>query len=192
VVMGMREEGHLEGHDIYLLAEYESPDTREIVRQCGVLNDRFRTELWIGDSKNDAADRFIRQLNDDRKLPAHLEAYHRRFYVSYTSIVEMERLYPYILPELKRLLDAKRRQLFLRNSKLLNYLRDIELNDITELELGDYPAIEAVAFGVIEMRDRSRYEFDVPRRMKRDYDVMRYGLEKSAWNVMDFGRPRRR
>ncbi len=38
--------------------------------------------------------------------------------------------------------------------RLTGYLNDIEESDIATLELGDYPAIEALAFAAIEVRRR--------------------------------------
>ncbi len=42
----------------------------------------------------------------------------------------------------------------MKDSKVTRYLAEIEEGDVAELELGAYPAIEALAFAVIEMRDR--------------------------------------
>ena len=149
VVVGTSGIQRFGSHDVYLLDEFESFDTRELVRQCGVLDYKYRPASWIGDNKNGAADIFINKMNDE------FARQERQFYLTPTQILDMERrLYDYILPELKDLLKEERRQLFLRDSRVLNYLREVELNDITELELGHYPAIEAIAFAVLEMLQR--------------------------------------
>jgi len=44
------------------------------------------------------------------------------------------------LAQIKELLDSERRQLFLKDSKVVNYLIAIEESKITTLELGYYPA----------------------------------------------------
>lgn len=68
------------------------------------------------------------------------------------ELLEMKPLYPYILSEIKRLLKQDRRRLFLPgDSKIPAYLSGIEADEIPDLQLGDYPAIEALAFAVIEM-----------------------------------------
>lgn len=57
--------------------------------------------------------------------------------------------------------------MFLKDSKTKNYFGEIEPNEVVTLELGDYPAIEALAFAVIEMRrfgqriDSDSYEDDM-------------------------------
>jgi hypothetical protein len=53
-------------------------------------------------------------------------------------------------------MHPERRRLFLKDSKVANYLGEIEESEITELERGSYPAIEALAFAVIEMLDHDR------------------------------------
>jgi len=76
----------------------------------------------------------------------------REFYVCPTTMTEMNQLYAYMLPHLKRLLDPERRVLFLKDSKIINYLGGIEPCEIAGLEFGDYPGIEALSFATIEMR----------------------------------------
>ena len=136
------------GREIYLLDEYESMDTRELVRKCGVLDFMYWPKMWIGDYRNDAADRFINKMNEE------FGRRDRQFYLTFTAMLEMERLYQYILPEIKQLRNKDCRQLFLRDSKILNYLSAIQPDEIPELELGDYPAIEAIAFAALEMLQR--------------------------------------
>jgi len=57
VVLAMSRSRHFDSGDIYLLDEYETFDTRELVRQCDVLRFKYRVETWIGDIRNDAAQR---------------------------------------------------------------------------------------------------------------------------------------
>jgi hypothetical protein len=44
----------------------------------------------------------------------------------------------------------------LKDSRVRDYLGQIGPDEETELELGEYPAIEALAFAVLEMRNRRR------------------------------------
>jgi hypothetical protein len=154
VIVAMSHEKHFESHDIYLLAEYETFDMRELVRQCGVMDAQYKPMTWYGDDKNEAADRLINELAAELRSPRTSPAPRRCFSVYRTMLVEIKQLYAYIFPHLKRLLDPKRRMLFLKDSKILNYLAAIEEGQIAELELGAYPAIEALAFAVIEMKDQ--------------------------------------
>ena len=78
----------------------------------------------------------------------------RQFGLTSTAMLSMERPYSYIIPQIKDLIREDRRQLYLKDSKIINYLGGIQAAEIADLELGDFPAIEALAFAVIEMRDR--------------------------------------
>lgn len=155
VVVAMSIYKHFDSYDIYLLDEYESEDMRKLVRQCGVLDFKYQPDCWIGDNRNDAADHFIREMNrenepdeDEGRRPNK----RRRFSLRSTPILSMECSFQYILPEIKKLLDEKRRQLFLKGSKVLDYLGTIRPEEILSIEFGDFPAIEALAFAVIEIR----------------------------------------
>lgn len=165
VVVGMGHEKHFDNYDIYLLDEFESVDIRVIVRQCGVLNFRYQPTMWIGDRKNDAADRFIREMDretqekENQQKPWYRSSPQRRrqFYVTPTPILDMAHPYPYIFSELKSLLDEDRRQLHLKDSMVANYLSGIEPSEICTFEFGEFPAIEALAFAATEMRQRANW-----------------------------------
>ena len=154
VVVAMDPAERFGSHDVCLLAEFESFRMRDLVRQCGALDFKYSPKSWIGDWKNDAGSRFIQEMNFEQ------EKQRRQFSLTSTPMLEMEHLYQYALDELKRLLDKDRRQLFLKTSKILNYLSEIEESETAALELGDYPAIEAIAFAVIEMRNYFAENFD--------------------------------
>jgi len=181
-VLAMDYEPHLDSYDIFLLDEYESFDLRELIRQCRILDLRYSIQLersynpnslnrWLGDDKNDAASRFIVEMNtESRNDPAKHTV---RFALSATAILEMENLYSYILPQIKDLLTAERRQLFLKGSKIVGYLSEIEDAQISELEFGAYPAIESLAFAVIELRDAIEQENKIPEKPYRyDFDPL--------------------
>lgn len=176
VVVAMNSKRHFDSYDICLLDEFESVHTRDLIRQCGVLDFKWTPEIWIGDYKNDAADHFIREMNTDREKQREKQG--RKFVLNPTPMLEMEPLYPYILDELQKLLDKERRQLILKSdSKILNYLSEIEDGEAATLELGDYPAVEAIAFAVIEMRNQFRHSRPMRSSYKEDcsysdYDVM--------------------
>jgi hypothetical protein len=58
--------------------------------------------------------------------------------------------------------------LFLKDSKTKKYLGEIEPSEVVTLELGDYPAVEALAFAVIEMRKYGR-QINLPRRRRKPF-----------------------
>ncbi|UCE38601.1 MAG: hypothetical protein JSW00_05060 [Thermoplasmata archaeon] len=175
VVLAMHRIPHFDNHDIYLLDEFETFDMRQLVQQCGVLDFKYQPSRWIGDRRNDAADHFIQDMNNEYTardypdtqnlneygLPKAEESVNQRrsFCLCPTQLLDMKPLYPCLIYEIKFLLDEKRRQLFLKDSKIKNYMR-IEESEQATLEYGAYPAIEALAFTVIEMRRFGQYRDD--------------------------------
>ncbi|NIP26647.1 MAG: hypothetical protein GWO38_23200, partial [Phycisphaerae bacterium] len=65
VIVLMDDRPHFDSHDVCVIAEFESYSTRDLVRQIGVLDDTFMPDRWIGDNRNDAADKFVRELQND-------------------------------------------------------------------------------------------------------------------------------
>jgi len=170
VVLGVGHKKRFDSYPVYLLDEFESEDMGELVRQCGALQYKYQPEMWAGDRLNDAADRLINEMNRANKpvkkedkgwwrnpLPPA-----RLFYVSATPILDMKCPYPYMLSELKQLLNPDHRLLFLKDGKVAGYLSGLEASEISTFNFGDFPAIEALAFAAIEIRHRARWfdEFD--------------------------------
>ena len=154
VVLGMGLEKVCGRYSIYLLDEFETMHLRKLVRHCGALDFKYRPSRWVGNSLNASADLFIREMNEESQDRSRLPNEDgRHFYVSSTSIMEMEHPYPYLLDTIQNLLDENCRQLHLKDSRILNYLHGIEESEIAGLELGEYPAIEALAFAAIELRE---------------------------------------
>lgn len=183
VVVAMDRARHLDSHDVCLLDEYESFDIRQLIRQCGVLNFKYLPNKWIGDCKNDAAGQFIREMNSEHPS----ESRKRQFTLSWTTLLDMEQLYSYIMGEIKRLLDPDHRQLFLKDdSKILGYLNGIESSEIASLTFADYPSIEALAFAVIGMlrwaKAEDKDQFHQP--VDDDYNRLSLkglGISLSGW-----------
>ncbi|MBL7186303.1 MAG: hypothetical protein ISS70_08245 [Phycisphaerae bacterium] len=160
VVIAMGSTRHIDNHDVCLLDEFESFDIRELVRQCSVLDFKYLPGQWIGDWKNDAAQQFIQELQSENRT------HNRQLNLSWTPMFDMEQFYPYILSEIRMLLAPDYRQLSLGNSKVRGYLSEVEGSEIADLERASYPAIEALAFAVIEMRRRSQAGYaDDPRSL---------------------------
>ena len=177
VVVAMSPVMRYDSHDICLLEETESFHMRDIVRQCGALDFKYSPEKWIGDYKNDASEYFVREMNNER------DKHRRKLRLTPTPMLDMENLYPYILDEIRRLLNKGCRQLFLKDSKILNYLREIgiEEGEIAPLELGDYPAIESIAFAAIEMRKHVLWYSPASAEVNEsgdNYDYKKHGFRR--------------
>lgn len=175
VIVGAGTKRHFDAYDIHVMAEFECENTRELVRKCAALNvqysiprprthERSSCGRWIGDFKDDAADKFIREVNDEIKPGTHTP----RFSVNSTLILDMERVYPYILRQIQTWIDPDHRCLFLHECKTVDNLNELDPDMETGLKLGTYPAIEALAFVVIEMRRWIAQQEAKLRQPKRD------------------------
>ena len=163
-IVGMTPERHFDSHNLYLLDEYESFDMRKLVRQCFALdrksfisfNGYDRTDLpgrWLGPGKNDAAEMLINEMNDEfNKDNSDDYPFTHNFSLNPSLLYEMKDLYPYLLSEIKSLVDSDSQQLFLKDSIVANYLSGIMTGEVVDLQLGDFPAIEALGVVVAEMR----------------------------------------
>ena len=131
-----------ERDEVCLLDEVESADMWELIERCSGLDLKYGPSAWIGDNENPIADEFMREMRSDSNWCA--------FSVTRASILAMDRPYQYMLQSLRRMLRKDNRRLFLKDSRSLEYLREIEDGPEVELELGEFPSIEALAFAASE------------------------------------------
>jgi len=139
VVVVMSRKKFPEGHHICLLDEYESFDMRELIRHCGMLDSKYEPYRWFGDTRNDSAEEFMFEMRADSG-----------FRLSETDLIEKEPFYDYVLGKLKELCDEKHRRLFLKDSKVRNYMAEIEQGQVAELKRGDFPPLEALIYAAVE------------------------------------------
>ena len=154
VVLALGKEKHFGSSNVYLLDEVESSDMRELIHRCAGLDAKHVPTWWVGDNRNSAASRFIHELNAAQQPPPndYEDTPNRKgFYVCPSQLLDIERPYEYMLPTLKALLDKDRRQLFLKDSRIIPYLGEIKPDEIPYLEWGEYPAIEALTFAAWEI-----------------------------------------
>ena len=171
VIVLMDDKPHFDSHDVCVLAEFESFSTRDLVRQIGVLDSTYMPDRWIGDNRNDAADKFVRELQNDGDRDRRMS----KLMFVYTSMLEMDYFYRYALDEIHRLTQTKRKMLYLKESVIEIYMHDfIDEEMITELKYGDYPAIEALAYAVITIlksKIRENTERKAPVTQDRRYKI---------------------
>lgn len=179
VVVAIDRSGQRDSGSVCLLDECESPDMWALIRQCGVMDFKYRATVWVGNQANSAAAYFIQQINDERQTAEQAEGWrcHRTFSLTRTPILDMEHPYEYILPVLKQLLSEDYRQLFLKDSRIVNYMAQIEPDEIASMEFGEFPAIEALAFAVIAMRRAAKAEYEDQFYQPVDDDYNRLSLE---------------
>ncbi len=191
VIIGSCRREEFEKAEFYLIAEVENCNSRELVRAVSALDLKYTPELWYGDPDDSAGKAFIFELNEELKrkfqmpyvLSKRLRYNTGIIEITKTAIIEMDEPFQYILPILKRLLSKeKQRRLFIPpSSKILKYLSEIKRDDeIATLQFGDYPAIEALAFAVIEMQS------NFSRASRATTTTRKQDDESCSYDPMDF------
>lgn len=153
VLIGMDYQDKPGGRDIYVLDEHDSPDLHALLQWCFRIQEQRRPKAWIGDCRHTTIRSFLPGMNEglnrneqvDIQLPAVLSQ-------------EYQQPYSYMLPYLKDLNKPDHKTLFLGDSQVTQYLNEIGPLEMGILEFGAYPAIEALAFAVIEMRKWEEFE----------------------------------
>lgn len=141
---------------VVLLDEVEAGDIRKLVRDCGAFEYFYHPEVFFGDRDNSTLMAFVREMNKDTEAPGD-----RPFKLRRTKLLDKKTdLFSYILPMLRNMIE--RGHLILKDGKTKAYLSQPQEADLSTIEMGDFPAIEALAYAVLEIdQDRN------VRRLKR-------------------------
>ena len=130
---------------------------------------------WFGNNKNDAACKFLYEMNRKNR---------ERLSLGGSPILDMKNLYQLMLDKLGEFLRTDEKWRFLKESKVKNYLSSIESSEISGMELGEYPAIEAVAMAAIELQNTAarirRLCNQGPPKSPYDNNLLTRGLKPLA------------
>jgi hypothetical protein len=140
--------------EIHVLAETESPDLGELLRACRGLAKQYRMAgtlrnepfLWTGDGKHVGAQQIIWRLNEET------EGERDQLTVQTTTLIDGPSPYLSMLATLSEYTEPDHKRLYLHNSKAAFAMNDIPPDEVADARLGDYPAIEALAFVVDAVR----------------------------------------
>ena len=170
VVVGARREKFPGGYELCVLDDFEAYDVRELVRQVIAMDLKYwiswrRVDQsgdpqgkWLADETHDAASIFLKEANDEFRRDARLSdelTKPRRLKLSHTVLLEKDRLYDYLLPQLKLWLTPTKLLLYLKASKVALHLQTfdaIDMSDISGLKVGHCPAIEALGYVTVELQ----------------------------------------
>ena len=175
VVAGLRPIQQKDIYEIHVLGEAESPDLGDLLRQCRGLASTYyirglaadKPFQWVGDWKNTAGQRIILEQNQEGQCWSGRD----RLMIGSTPILDMEQPYLYMVAKLKEYLRGGHKQLFLKGSRVVHYLTEIGPEDVSDLKFGAYPAVEALAFVVVGLRDHAEQTLRArmyPPRPQRD------------------------
>ena len=160
VILGRKREG-LES--MVVIDEMECQDLYELIHTAAQWDAFFHCDRWVGDSKNVTMRQFVMRIR--KEVPGSQE-----FNVHPTLLAEKKQgFYEYAMPTLREMIDEG--LLVLPPSGLLrDYLSKIDADDLTSLELGSVPAVEALTFAAVEL---SRYKAGGKKHTKVVNDYQR-------------------
>jgi hypothetical protein len=175
-----RDEDDFEAH---VLQEAESPDLGELLRACRGLGKRYRpagmprNELfrWAGDGEHVGANRIIWRLNEEPDFK------YDQLTVQTTTLIDGPQPYLSMLAMLWEYTRPGRKRLYLHNSKAAFAMNDIPPDEVADARVGDFPAVEALAFVVDGLRSWLDYR---PTEMVGDTNPYR------RWRRFSRRRPR--
>jgi len=148
VVLGLSRMRDRGVHNIFLLDEFKSPDTRSLVAQMGGMQVKYEIDRWMGDTDNLPAVKIKNEWNMRNTTPEDDEGY---IMVSRSPVVDMDTPYQYILPQIQQMLGRDSRQLFLKKGEVTNYMAGIQNSQMSAYKMGDIPPIEALGFAMVAM-----------------------------------------
>lgn len=171
VVVGACKERHLGGYELCVLDDYESFDVRELIRQCVAMDLKYWVSWrridqsgdpegrWLADETHAAARVFLSEANAEFRRESRLHQSlqkPREIRIRHTALLEKERLYDFLLPQIKLWLQPDRMLLYLKDSKVALHLQGfdaIDASDISGLKIGYCPAIEALGYVTVELQN---------------------------------------
>ncbi len=171
VVLGAGTTRYADGYEISILAEYESFDVRELVKQSIAMDmiywvTRPRVDQsgspagrWIGDETHDAAEKFaterraeIDRVQRDRGNVSKPQPMR----LTHTVLLEMEHLYDFLMPKIKGWRSEKNRLLHLKSGQVvasrLNEFGPEQHERQEQPKIGTSPAVEALGYTLVEMQ----------------------------------------
>jgi hypothetical protein len=173
VIAGLRPIRGEGQYEIHILDEVESADLGELLRLCRGLIPKYQTGeefCWYGNWKNTAAETLIHELNSREKDHA------ADLRILSSPILDMETPYSFMVARLRQYTTEGEKSLFLRGSQTATHLTDIQPEEIFELPLGSFPAVEALAFVVEGLRAEADSIFwdrqHPPEREPIDWDPL--------------------
>lgn len=187
VVAGLRRLRGDNIHEVCLLDEVESDDMGALLRQCAGLGYKYQMDLarqcfeWIGDAKNTAASEICCEIADESQRRGPGEPV-----IVSSPITDMgPGAYGYMVSAIKQYATAEHKELFLNESKAELYLQQVKPSDIVDLHFGAFPAIEAVAFVLMDLREHAQTVLrDLVTPKKRSARVDLLGRERFSVKSM--------
>jgi hypothetical protein len=140
VVVGL---SYNEPYCAYVLDEYQSADYCELFEECCEMHLQRRLQYWVGDCESETFQQTYNLVSNDYR---DANDNYRGFWPVPSQINDMETPYPYVLSLIRK--HLRNGSLFLKDAHVREDLLSIDPSDLQELQVGDYPSIEALGMAV--------------------------------------------
>jgi hypothetical protein len=167
-IAGLRTIDRGEHCEVYVLDEFESVDLRKLLHWCHATGSRYNIARdpdqrfrWAGDSQHATAGRIVGEINDENLGQSRRDA----LSICGSSLFDSGvAFYAYVPPILKERREQTHPSLFTRGSTVENYLNSVQSDHPVDRRLGDYPAVEALAFVDTLLRQQAYCRLDEMRQ----------------------------
>lgn len=173
-VLGEREP-HPGVYHFHLLAEDEDEDMLGLVRKAADYDFYYTVDRWLSDTENQAGWEFIWQLNESFRTKEALIEGRRNLNLYAAPLLSSSSMFQYLFSAIKKHGEKKRLHLG-KNSKLFSYLAQVQGDQIGNIRLGNWPAIEALGWPLIELEKTQPRLNQGPRQETTgmDYDPLTF------------------
>ena len=168
IIAGLRTIDRGEHCEVYILDGFESVDLRKLLHWCHAAGSRYnivadpeRSFRWAGDHKHAPAGRIVGEINDENLGQSRGDV----LSICGSSLLDSGvAFYAYVPSIIKERREQSHPSLFTRGSVVENYLNSIQSDHPADRRLGDYPAMEALAFVDTLLRQQAYCRLDEMRR----------------------------
>jgi hypothetical protein len=140
-------------HLYNLLDEYEDFDYEQLISRAGALDYFYRPEKWLSGELDKATKKLLLEAN---KQPDHRLG-SRKLKILPSRLKGLgDELFRYVYPRLKRMSGPEGELDISKGKLLLNYMSLPQDNEIATIGYGDFPAIESLAYAVMELEESGK------------------------------------
>ncbi|MFH1718697.1 MAG: hypothetical protein ABIF19_15180 [Planctomycetota bacterium] len=158
VILGRLREG---AEAMVVIDEMEVKDLYELVHTAAIWDAFFKCDRWYGDGGNLTMKDFVRQIRKE-------VAGSQKFGIAPTLLAEKKQgFYEFAMPTIRKLIDEGKLVLP-PNGLLRDYLSKIDADDISSMEFGTFPAVEALTFAAVELHRYKSGGNNVTQKAKHD------------------------
>jgi hypothetical protein len=168
IIAGLRTVDRGEHCEVYVLDEFESADLRKLLHWCHATGPRYniapdpdRSFRWAGNSQHATAGRIAGEINDENLGQSRRDS----LSICGSSLLDSgTAFYAYVPSILGERRNQSHPSLFTRGSTVENHLISIQSDHPVDRRLGDYPAVEALAFVDTLLRQQTCCRLDETRQ----------------------------